>query len=202
MLVLSRKIDESIMIGSDIKITVVDIRGDKIRIGIEAPKELSVHREEVYKEIVRQALPGSRPPLQKAPSITSDGSPLPSQGLGSSPGGKGVVCVPKYESFGPITNPDGSCGITTKDFLRANPKWCYAEIKLPKHLTFPHDMFRYDSCEVNPGYEPVIDGGTACERFILVRRPHTSPKKWSVDRWHSFGCQIEVISGEIRTLKK
>ncbi|NLJ23931.1 MAG: carbon storage regulator CsrA [Firmicutes bacterium] len=51
MLVLTRKIDESIIIGDDIKITLVDIRGDQVKIGIEAPREISVHREEVYREI-------------------------------------------------------------------------------------------------------------------------------------------------------
>ncbi len=53
MLVLSRQRDESIIIGDNIKITIVDIRGDKIRIGIEAPPEIAVHREEVYDAIQR-----------------------------------------------------------------------------------------------------------------------------------------------------
>ena len=48
MLVLSRKKNESIVINSDIVITVVEIRGDKVRLGIVAPKDVSVHREEVY----------------------------------------------------------------------------------------------------------------------------------------------------------
>lgn len=51
MLVLSRKIDQTIMIGDSIKIMVVDIRGDKVRIGIEAPSHVSVHRSEVYELI-------------------------------------------------------------------------------------------------------------------------------------------------------
>lgn len=51
MLVLSRGRDETIWIGDDIKITVVDIRGDKVRIGIEAPRTTPVHRDEVYKAI-------------------------------------------------------------------------------------------------------------------------------------------------------
>ncbi|MFK7818874.1 MAG: carbon storage regulator CsrA [Planctomycetaceae bacterium] len=54
MLVLSRQRDESIMIGDDIVIRIVDIRGDKVRIGIEAPSEIAVHREEVYEAIRRE----------------------------------------------------------------------------------------------------------------------------------------------------
>jgi carbon storage regulator len=48
MLVLSRKKNESIVINNDITIVVVEIRGDKVRLGIEAPKEVPVHRREVY----------------------------------------------------------------------------------------------------------------------------------------------------------
>ncbi len=48
MLVLSRNRDEKILIGDNIEVTVVDIRGDKVRLGITAPDEISVHREEVY----------------------------------------------------------------------------------------------------------------------------------------------------------
>ena len=51
MLVLSRHRDESIMIGDDISITVVDIRGDKVRLGIEAPKNIAVHRLEIIEAI-------------------------------------------------------------------------------------------------------------------------------------------------------
>lgn len=51
MLVLSRRRDESIMIGSDVCITIVDIRGDKVRLGIEAPQNVTVHRMEVYNAI-------------------------------------------------------------------------------------------------------------------------------------------------------
>ena len=54
MLVLSRKRDEVIKIGDDIEITVVDIRGDKVRLGITAPKEVMVHRKEVYEDIRRE----------------------------------------------------------------------------------------------------------------------------------------------------
>jgi carbon storage regulator len=54
MLVLSRQRDETIIIGDDIEITVVDIRGDKVRLGVSAPKSISVHRKEVYDAIRRE----------------------------------------------------------------------------------------------------------------------------------------------------
>ncbi len=54
MLVLSRQRDETIMIGDDIEITVVDIRGEKVRLGINAPAHVPVHRKEVYEAIKRE----------------------------------------------------------------------------------------------------------------------------------------------------
>lgn len=54
MLVLSRQRDETIMIGDEIEITVVDIRGDKVRLGISAPRQVQVHRKEVYEAIQRE----------------------------------------------------------------------------------------------------------------------------------------------------
>lgn len=54
MLVLSRQRDETIIIGDSIKITIVEVRGDKVRIGIEAPRDVSVHRQEVYEAIKRE----------------------------------------------------------------------------------------------------------------------------------------------------
>lgn len=60
MLVLSRQRDESIIIGDNIIITIVDIRGDKVRLGIDAPTEIPVHRQEVYEAIQRENLRASR----------------------------------------------------------------------------------------------------------------------------------------------
>ena len=51
MLVLSRKAEESMFIGDNIKITVLDIRGGQVRIGITAPQDIKIHREEVYERI-------------------------------------------------------------------------------------------------------------------------------------------------------
>jgi carbon storage regulator len=54
MLVLSRQRDESIMIGDNVEIIIVDVRGDKVRLGITAPKEIPVHRREIYDAIQRE----------------------------------------------------------------------------------------------------------------------------------------------------
>ena len=54
MLVLSRQRDESIMIGDDVEIIIVDVRGDKVRLGITAPREIPVHRREIYDAIQRE----------------------------------------------------------------------------------------------------------------------------------------------------
>ena len=67
MLVLSRKKNETIVINNDIVITVVEIRGDKVRLGIEAPKDVSVHRQEVY-----EAIHGVKAPtLPAAPAVAA-----------------------------------------------------------------------------------------------------------------------------------
>lgn len=56
MLVLTRGINEAIMIGEDVEITIVDVRGDRVRVGIRAPRSVAVHRKEVFLEIRRENL--------------------------------------------------------------------------------------------------------------------------------------------------
>ena len=60
MLVLSRQRDESIIIGDNIVVTIVDVRGDKVRLGITAPTNISVHRQEVYEAIKREEAKASK----------------------------------------------------------------------------------------------------------------------------------------------
>jgi carbon storage regulator len=69
MLVLSRQRDESIIIGDNIVITVVDVRGDKVRLGIDAPREVSVHRREVYEAIQRENQQAAKIRLEDARQI-------------------------------------------------------------------------------------------------------------------------------------
>ncbi len=68
MLVLSRKKNESIIINDNITVTVIEIRGDKVRLGIEAPKDVTVHRREVYEAIQnsRSLGPGPKVPAPDA----------------------------------------------------------------------------------------------------------------------------------------
>ena len=56
MLLLSRKQYESIMVGDDVQITVIEIRGDKVRLGIEAPRDMSVHRREIWTRITQDGV--------------------------------------------------------------------------------------------------------------------------------------------------
>ena len=61
---LSRQKDESIMIGDSVRITIVDVRGDKVRIGIEASKDIKIFRTEIYEEIQRQNKQAAAPQAQ------------------------------------------------------------------------------------------------------------------------------------------
>jgi carbon storage regulator len=62
MLVLSRKKDQKVMIGDNVEVTVVEIRGDTVKLGISAPKEVAIHRAEVYEAIRQANLEASTPP--------------------------------------------------------------------------------------------------------------------------------------------
>jgi len=71
MLVLSRQKDETIMIGDDVEITIVDIRGDKVRLGITAPPHIPVHRKEVYEAIQRENRAAARLRPDQLPRVES-----------------------------------------------------------------------------------------------------------------------------------
>ena len=66
MLVLTRKSNQSIMIGDDIEVSVLSIMGEKVRIGIQAPRDIPVFRKEVYLEIQQEKAAGSRTEVEKA----------------------------------------------------------------------------------------------------------------------------------------
>lgn len=59
MLILTRRAGETLMVGDDVTITVLGVKGNQVRIGVNAPKHVSVHREEIYQRIQREKNPGS-----------------------------------------------------------------------------------------------------------------------------------------------
>ena len=81
MLVLSRKKDESVVINNDIRIVVVEIRGDKVRLGVEAPKEVPVHRSEVYEAINGDESENAIKTINNVPSVSEPCEPADSSGL-------------------------------------------------------------------------------------------------------------------------
>ncbi len=70
MLVLSRKKNESIIINDNVVVTVVEVRGDKVRIGIEAPRDVTVHRQEVLEAILGEKLKLSAPRSEESSDVT------------------------------------------------------------------------------------------------------------------------------------
>jgi carbon storage regulator len=61
MLILTRRVGETIMIGDDVAVTVLGVKGNQVRVGVNAPKETSVHREEIYERIKREEQAGGAP---------------------------------------------------------------------------------------------------------------------------------------------
>lgn len=79
MLVLSRKKNESIVVADSIVITIIEIRGDKVRLGIEAPRETPVHRKEVWDAINKQATTTAESPEEPVPIVLTDTAAAPSE---------------------------------------------------------------------------------------------------------------------------
>ncbi len=61
MLILTRRVGETVMIGSEVTVTVLGVKGNQVRIGVNAPKDVAVHREEIYERIKREEDGGSAP---------------------------------------------------------------------------------------------------------------------------------------------
>jgi len=74
MLILTRRVGEALMIGDDVSITVLGVKGNQVRLGIEAPRNIAVHREEIYRRIKREQAGGDKPQEEASPEEISDGA--------------------------------------------------------------------------------------------------------------------------------
>lgn len=109
MLVLSRQRDETIMIGDDIEITIVDIRGDKVRLGITAPATIPVHRKEVYEAIQRENREASKVKMEDLPNLPTP--PHMPRGPQKGPGTPGSAATPPHQRPQvPFTRPPNTGG--------------------------------------------------------------------------------------------
>ena len=103
MLVLSRQRDETIMIGDDIEITIVDIRGDKVRLGITAPMTIPVHRKEVYEAIQRENREAAKVRMEDLSNLPGGTRPPEKQPM--RPGRPGTIPVTRPEPQRPGAGP-------------------------------------------------------------------------------------------------
>jgi carbon storage regulator len=106
VLVLSRQKDETIMIGDDVEITVVDIRGDKVRLGIKAPPHIPVHRKEVYEAIKRENRAAAQVSPDDLKSVAT--SRTPKTGPGPQPPAAAPAPIPPVIEPTQEADPNGS----------------------------------------------------------------------------------------------
>lgn len=72
MLILTRRIGENLRIGNDVSVTVLDVKGNQVRLGVAAPKSVAVHREEVFHRIAEETqAPAASPPVSRTVRVTS-----------------------------------------------------------------------------------------------------------------------------------
>jgi carbon storage regulator len=74
MLILTRRVGETIMVGTDVTVTVLGVKGNQVRVGINAPKNVAVHREEIFERIQRERAAGSEPDKALLAAPTTDGT--------------------------------------------------------------------------------------------------------------------------------
>ncbi len=106
MLVLCRQLDETIVIGDRIEVTVVEISGGKVRLGITAPPEIRVHRKEVWEQIQRQKQAGVQPVPATEKTQSSTASPGPAE-----PAKSQAAAEAKRPSAGPPATAEPSCNV-------------------------------------------------------------------------------------------
>ena len=105
MLLLTRKLGENIRIGDDVKITIVEVKGNHVKLGIDAPPSVKVHREEIYERIQQE---NRRNQAQGAAEGTSGGAPPGSAGTDSTRSANGSAAVPRATEEKGDANGEGA----------------------------------------------------------------------------------------------
>ncbi len=114
MLVLSRRKDETIMIGDEVEITIVDVRGDTVRLGIKAPRNVSVHRKEIYDAIQAENIAAAKEAIPDQQAVGGLGSLLKGEtAIAAKPSGLG-----KLSSGGKLSPVSGRVGGGGKTSVR------------------------------------------------------------------------------------
>ncbi|MBK6349172.1 MAG: carbon storage regulator CsrA [Proteobacteria bacterium] len=85
MLILTRRVGETVMIGSDVTVTVLGVKGNQVRVGVNAPRDVAVHREEIFERIKREEQDGSGTTTSRPAAARSTGNGHATNGLDSEP---------------------------------------------------------------------------------------------------------------------
>ena len=85
MLILTRRVGEAVMIGSDVTVTVLGVKGNQVRVGVNAPRDVAVHREEIFERIKREEQDGSGTTTSRPAAARSNGNGHATNGLDSEP---------------------------------------------------------------------------------------------------------------------
>jgi len=84
MLILTRRVGETVVIGDEVTVTVLGVKGNQVRIGVNAPKDVAVHREEIYQRIKNESAGGAAPPADAEAGASEVTTPNPASGEESS----------------------------------------------------------------------------------------------------------------------
>ena len=85
MLILTRRVGETVMIGNDVTVTVLGVKGNQVRIGVNAPRDVAVHREEIFERIKREEQDGSGTTSSRPATARTNGNGHATSGLDSEP---------------------------------------------------------------------------------------------------------------------
>jgi len=85
MLILTRRVGETVMIGNDVTVTVLGVKGNQVRVGVNAPRDVAVHREEIFERIKREEQDGNGTTAARPAAVRSNGNGHAADGMDNEP---------------------------------------------------------------------------------------------------------------------